>query len=263
MDVIILEDSETVADEGAALVRKLLARKPNAVLGLATGRTPLALYAQLVADCAAGRISFRDACTFNLDEYIGLAPGNPHSYRTYMQRELFDHIDIDPANTFLPECPPGTDPRVVGDAYEARIRERGGIDLQLLGIGKNGHIGFNEPASSLASRTRIKTLTRATVEANRSLFDDPATQPQLAITMGIGSIMDARHVLLLATGADKAEPVRQMIEGPVSAMWPATMLQMHEKVTVLLDADAAAALELRDYFNWIAVQKRKVQGMPE
>ena len=258
MDVVILKDSDAVAAAGADLLQQLLRQKPDAVLGLASGRTPLAMYRQLIANCKAAGLSFRDVSTFNLDEYLGLPPGDPQSYRAYMQRELFDHIDIDMDNTFLPECGVGCDPREAGRAYEALIRARGGIDLQVLGIGRNGHIGFNEPTSSLRSRTRIKTLTRETITANRQYFDNPADQPQTALTMGIATIMDARRIVLLATGSDKAEAVRQAIEGPVSAMCPASILQMHETVTVLLDDAAASALTLREYFEWVAEQKRKL-----
>ncbi len=263
MEVIILQDSEAVAVRGATMLRQVLQRKTNAVLGLATGRTPLAMYRHLIEDCRAAGLSFREVTTFNLDEYVGLQPDDPQSYRSYMRRELFDHIDIDPGNTFLPECGAGTDPLEVGPAYEALIRSRGGIDLQVLGIGRNGHIGFNEPTSSLRSRTRIKTLTRETVAANKAYFGNTAMQPQLAITMGIATIMDASHIVMLATGSDKAEAVRQSVEGPVSAMWPASALQMHEKVTVLLDAAAASELALRDYYDWVAEQNRKLIGCPK
>ncbi|MDH5500419.1 MAG: glucosamine-6-phosphate deaminase [Gammaproteobacteria bacterium] len=260
MDVIILRDSDAVAAEGAALVLEVLQHRANAVFGLASGRTPLAMYKRLIDDSRAAGLSFRDVMTFNLDEYLGLRPGDAHSYRAYMQRELFDHIDIDPNNTFLPECRAGMDPLDVGPAYEALIRSRGGIDLQILGIGRNGHIGFNEPTSSLQSRTRIKTLSRETILANKELFDDAATQPQLAITMGIATIMDAGHIVLLATGEDKADAVRQSVEGPVTAMCPASALQLHEKVTVLLDEEAASQLTLRDYYIWVAEQKRSLSA---
>ena len=152
------------------------------------------------------------------------------------------------------------DPEAVGPRYEAAIHAAGGIDLQILGIGANGHIGFNEPTSSLGSRTRVKTLSRETLDNNRRYFDDPAEQPQIAITMGIGTILDARSILLLATGARKAAAVRQLVEGPVSAMWPATALQLHEKVTVLCDEDAASDLELRDYYCWVNEQRLRLQA---
>ena len=258
MDIVILKDSEQVAAYGAALFRQLLHGKPDAVLGLATGGTPITLYQRLIAEYNDAGLSFRDATTFNLDEYLGIDPGDPQSYRSYMQRELFGHIDINLDNTFLPECAAGDNPLEVGPRYEEQIDAKGGIDLQVLGIGQNGHIGFNEPTSSLTSRTRIKTLTRDTLAANRRFFDDPASQPQLAITMGIGTIMDAEDIVLLATGPTKAEAMRQSIEGPVSSMWPASALQMHERVTVLLDDAAASALTNRDYYDWVQEQKRKL-----
>ena len=263
MDIVILKNSEQVALAGAQVLQNLIATKPDAVLGLATGRTPLALYQQLIAACHEDSLSLRDATTFNLDEYLGVRPQDSQSYRSYMQSELFDHIDIDTSNTYLPECVADENPLDVGPRYEEKIRAAGGIDLQVLGIGQNGHIGFNEPSSSLRSRTRIKTLTRETIANNRQYFDDPETQPQLAITMGIATIMDAREILLLATGAEKAEAVQQSIEGPVSSMWPASILQMHERVTVLLDSEAASALARRDYYNWVQDQKRRLLAQIE
>lgn len=259
MDVTVLENSEAVAIQAADLLTGLIESKPAAVLGLASGNTPLAMYKRLIERCQRGALSFREVSTFNLDEYLGLPPGDPQTYRAYMQSQFFEHIDINPNNTFLPECADGEDPLAIGPAYETLIRSRGGIDLQVLGIGRNGHIGFNEPTSSLNSRTRVKTLTRETVDANRQYFDDPGAQPLLAITMGIATVMDAQHLLLLATGEDKAEAVRQAIEGPVSAMCPASMLQMHQTATVLLDTAAASRLELLDYYHWVAEQKTALQ----
>ena len=258
MELVILKDSEQVATAGAERLQELLLKKPNAVLGLATGRTPKSMYRQLANLCNASPLSFRDVTTFNLDEYLGVQPNDAQSYRSYMRRELFDDIDIDPANTYLPECDADQNPLDVGPGYEATILEKGGIDCQVLGIGQNGHIGFNEPSSSLNSRTRIKTLTRETIENNRQYFDDPDSQPQLAITMGIATIMDARQILLLATGEAKAEAVRQSIEGAVSASCPASILQMHERVVVLLDEPAASKLERLDYYLWVQDQKRRL-----
>jgi glucosamine-6-phosphate deaminase len=260
MDIVIYRESSAAAAECASIIGNLLRRKPAAVLGLATGNTPLALYRRLIADYKKSKVSFRSISTFNLDEYVGLKPEAPQSYRSYMRREFFDHIDIDIENTFLPECGAGRDPQEVGRTYEALIESRGGIDLQVLGIGQNGHIGFNEPTSSLASRTRIKTLTRETIAANSRYFDDTESQPETAMTMGIATILEARRIVLLAIGEEKAEAVRQLIEGPVSAMWPATVLQTHEQVTVLLDAAAASALEKSEYYYWIAEQKRRLLG---
>lgn len=259
MDIVILQDGAAVAAEGARRIRTLLQNKPEAVLGLATGGTPLAMYRLLVADYEQGRVSFAGATSFNLDEYVGLGTDDPQSYRAYMNRELFDRTDFVHSKTHLPACAADEDPDLIGPRYDAAIRAAGGIDLQILGIGRNGHIGFNEPTSSLSSRTRVKTLTRETLESNSRYFDDPAQQPTIAITMGIATIQEAASVLLLATGEAKAEAVQQMIEGPVSAMWPATALQLHQKVTVLVDEAAASRLQLRNYYDWISQQRQALE----
>jgi len=259
MEIIILKNAESVAAMGGELLAELLRVRPAAVLGLATGSTQLALYRQLVEKHLAGDISFKHATSFNLDEYLGVAADNPQSYRAYMDREFFERVDIDKQNTFLPYCEEGQNPRLVGPRYEEKIRQAGGIDLQLVGIGCNGHIGFNEPSSSLRSRTRVKTLTRQTFKDNSCLFSKEEFQPKLAITMGIATIMDARRILLLATGESKAEAVSKMMEGPVSAMCPASILQMHERVTVLLDEAAAAGLRNRDYYDWTYRQNESLK----
>jgi len=259
MEIIILKSAESVAAMAGELVAELLRVRPAAVLGLATGSTQLSLYRNLVEKYRDGDISFRATTSFNLDEYLGVAAENPQSYRTYMNREFFDRIDIDKRNTFLPCCGEDENPRLVGPRYEQKIREAGGIDLQLMGIGYNGHIGFNEPSSSLRSRTRVKTLTKQTLKDNSRLFAEDEFQPKLAITMGIATIMDARRILLLATGRNKAEAVRKTVEGPVSAMCPASVLQMHERVTVLLDEAAAAELSNRDYYDWTHLQNEALK----
>jgi glucosamine-6-phosphate deaminase len=259
MEIIILENSQSVAETGGELIAELLRVQPKTVLGLATGGTPLSLYRQLVKQHLEEGLSFKQATSFNLDEYLGVAAENPQSYRSYMDRQLFDHIDIDKDNTFLPCCDEGQNPILVGPLYEQRIRENGGIDLQVLGIGGNGHIGFNEPSSSLNSRTRVKTLTQQTFRDNSRMFDDGEFQPTLAITMGIATIMDARRILLLATGANKAAAVSKMVEGPVSAMCPASILQMHERVTVVLDEAAAAELGNKEYYQWTYLQNESLK----
>jgi glucosamine-6-phosphate deaminase len=250
MEIIILKDAGAVSTMGSELVAELVRVRPAAVLGLATGSTPLSLYRKLVERYRKGAISFAGISTFNLDEYLGVPEDSPQSYRSYMNRELFDQVDIDKRNTYLPKCEPNQNPILVGPSYEQNIREHGGIDLQILGIGSNGHIGFNEPSSSLRSRTRVKTLTRQTFEDNSRLFSEGEFQPTLAITMGIATIMDAEKVLLLATGAGKAQAVADMVEGPLCAMCPASILQMHERVTVLLDEPAAIHLKNKDYYEW-------------
>ncbi|MDX2418510.1 MAG: glucosamine-6-phosphate deaminase, partial [Xanthomonadales bacterium] len=247
------------AATGAKLVGELLSVRPAAVLGLATGSTQLTLYRQLVERYKKSKISFRQVSSFNLDEYLGITADNPQSYRSYMDREFFNRIDIDKHNTHLPYCEEGQNPIFVGPAYEQKIIEAGGIDLQFMGIGANGHIGFNEPSSSLGSRTRVKTLTRQTFKDNSRLFSETEFQPKLAITMGIASIMDARKILLLATGESKAAAVSKMVEGPVSAMCPASVLQMHQHVTVLLDEAAASGLKNREYYDWTYLQNESLK----
>jgi glucosamine-6-phosphate deaminase len=260
MEIIILKSADDVAAKGAELVTELLRVRPDAVLGLATGSTQLSLYGKLVDKHLAGDVSFKEARSFNLDEYLGIAASNPQSYRTYMDQKLFDRVDINKQNTYLPSCAEGENPILVGPRYEKEIRDAGGIDLQIMGIGGNGHIGFNEPSSSLNSRTRVKTLTRQTVEDNGRLFSQNELQPKLAITMGIATIMDARKILLLATGQNKSAAVSEMVEGPVSAMCPASVLQMHERVTVVLDESAAAGLKNRDYYDWTRLQNESLQA---
>ena len=259
MEVVILKDAGSVAAYATELVAGLLRVRPAAVLGLATGSTQLALYRSLVQKCTSGSISFRQATTFNLDEYLGVAVENPQSYRTFMDREFFDRIDIEKRNTNLPYCTEDGNPRLVGPLYEKKIRDAGGIDLQLMGIGANGHIGFNEPSSSLRSRTRVKTLTKQTLKDNSRLFGEDEFQPKLAITMGIATIMDARRILLLATGKNKAAAVAKTVEGSITAMCPASALQMHERATVLLDEDAAGGLLNRDYYDWTHLQNESLK----
>lgn len=249
MEVIIFRDAASVADKGAELVEEMLRAKPDAVFGFATGTTPIELYRRLIERYRSGSLSFQRTRSFNLDEYLGLDASSPNSYRSFMDREFFDHVDIRKENTHVPGCGSGENPGQVGPRYESLIREAGGIDLQVLGIGHNGHVGFNEPSSSLRSRTRVKTLTRKTLEDNSRLFKSGEFQPRLAITMGIATIMDARRILLLATGEHKADAVARAVEGPVTAMCPASVLQMHEFTTVLLDEAAAARLKHREYYD--------------
>ena len=256
MQVIIYDNADQVAVAAADWVSALINQKPNAVLGLATGSTPISLYKQLVNKHQQENLSFKDITSFNLDEYLHIDEKNPQSYRSFMQTNLFDHVDIDVNRTHLPTCQPDENPRVQGLAYEEKIAGAGGIDLQILGIGANGHIGFNEPSSSLASRTRIKTLTQKTIEDNSRLFNDEEEQPTMAMTMGIATIMDARYVLLLATGENKAKAVNDMVTGALSASCPASVLQMHENAIVLLDKEAASQLEDKDYYQWADSQNR-------
>ena len=250
MEVIICETPEKVAAMAADFVCTAVNRKPGIVLGLATGSTPVALYRELVRRNQSGKVSFKGVTSFNLDEYVGLPPDHPQSYRYFMNEQLFNHIDIDKARTFVPDGMLAN-PMDAGPAYEKRISAAGGIDLQILGIGTNGHIAFNEPTSSLCSRTRVKTLTRRTVDDNSRFFKQGEYQPTMAITMGIGTVMEARQILLLATGANKAQAVAAAIEGPLSAFCPASALQMHNRTTFILDRDAASALKLGEYYAYV------------
>lgn len=256
MQVIITANASAAAAHAADIVERTLAELEAPVFGLATGSTPVALYQALIERHRHQGLSFAKLTTFNLDEYVGLPPEHPQSYRHFMQRELFDHVDIEPANTFLPDGM--SDPLEAGNAYEALIEGHGGIDLQVLGIGRNGHIGFNEPTSSLGSRTRVKTLTRDTLEANARFFAPQEFQPSLALTMGIATILEARSILLIATGEAKAEAVARCVEGPLSALVPASALQLHPKVTVIVDQAAAGRLELRDYYEFAAAHQREL-----
>lgn len=248
MRVIIENDADAVADVATQIMSEQLVRKPDSVLGLATGSTPLKLYGRLVQECQTGRISFAKVTTFNLDEYVGLEPGHSQSYRYFMDQHLFRDVDINLQQTYLPQVHVD-DLNQAGKRYEEQIVSAGGIDLQLLGIGADGHIGFNEPGSSLASRTRLKALTRQTRQDNSRFFESIDQVPQLAVTMGIGSILEARRCLILATGAGKSEAVRDMIEGPVASRVPASALQLHPDVIAIVDQEAAQRLVYCDYYQ--------------
>ncbi len=258
MQIIILPSAQGVALYAADRVIDVVNTKANPVLGLATGSTPIALYEELVVRYQAKQVSFRQTISFNLDEYIGIADSHEQSYRTFMNQHLFDHIDIAKSNTHVPlaESKNAIVLKKSAQDFEASIQQAGGIDLQILGIGLNGHIGFNEPTSSFTSRTRIKTLSESTVIANKRFFKDGEYQPHLALTMGIGTILNSRAVLLIATGKAKAEAVKVMIEGPLSAMCPASALQLHETATIVLDEEAASMLALKEYYRWCE-QKRQ------
>lgn len=248
MKVLILADEQAAIERAADIVDRALRNTPAAVLGLATGGTMLPLYRMLAQRHRDNGLSFAKTTSFNLDEYIGLAPDHPCSYHHYMQEALFRHVDIDPARTHLPKGD-AADPQAASLDYEALIEAAGGIDLQLLGIGQNGHIGFNEPTSSLGSRTRIKTLTTSTRRANQRYFASFEETPRYAITTGIATILASRKCLLIATGQAKAEAVANMVEGSLSAACPASALQLHPHATIILDKAAASALKLIDYYE--------------
>lgn len=241
MNVFVCDTYAELSRASADVIATLVAEKPDCTLGLATGTTPIGLYDELVADCGAGKISFAQVCTFNLDEYRGLPGDHPQCYRYFMRMHLFERVDIDLSNTHLPD---GSNPdgQAECDVYEEAIADAGGIDLQLLGIGHNGHIGFNEPDDSFAAYTHVVDLTDDTIRANSRLFDSIDDVPRQAYTMGIGTIMKAREILLVANGRDKAEIVREALFGPVKPQVPASVLQLHPNVTVVLDKAAAQCL---------------------
>jgi glucosamine-6-phosphate deaminase len=258
MQIIIYDNAQQVAISAAQWVQSLIKEKAKPVLGLATGSTPISLYQELVQLYQTGDISFADVTSFNLDEYHAINERSSQSYRSFMHANLFGHVNIEQNNTFLPTCNQDQNPREQGLAYEEKIKQAGGIDLQILGIGANGHIGFNEPSSSLTSRTRVKTLTQQTLTDNSRLFLDDEIQPTTAMTMGIATIMEARYVLLMATGKNKAQAVKDMITGSVSANCPASILQMHENAVILLDKGAASILDNQSYFQWADKKNRKL-----
>jgi glucosamine-6-phosphate deaminase len=258
MEIIIQANPQTGAAVAARMVAKLIREKPNAVLGLATGSTPLGLYRELVRLHKEDGLDFSAVTTFNLDEYIGLSPDHPESYHRFMFENLFDHINVARENIHIPDGMT-SDVAACCKAYEQAIQDAGGIDLQVLGIGTDGHVGFNEPSSSLASRTRIKTLTQQTLSDNARFFDDPAQQPHHVLTMGIGTIMESRQVVMLAFGENKAEAIAKSLEGPVCAMMPASVLQFHERAHVILDDASSAGLKKADYYRWVYQNKPEWQ----
>ncbi len=260
MEVVILPDAEKVAALVADAIERLLSTQPDPVLGLATGSSPLGVYAELVRRHRAGTISFRRTIAFLLDEYIGLPPAHSESYRAFITRNFTGLVDIDPLNVHVPNGT-ATDVAAACADYESSIRAAGGVDIQLLGIGADGHLGFNEPTSSLASRTRVKTLTEQTRKDNNRFFGDLADVPRHVVTQGIGTILDARHLVLIATGSRKAEPIARAVEGPVTSMCPGSAIQLHPHVTVVVDEPAAADLTLADYFRATFTNKPKWQSI--
>lgn len=241
VNMIIAKNPEEVgklaADEFEAVIRK----KPACVIGLATGSTPLPLYRELIAREKAGRIDFTRVRSANLDEYKGLAPDHPQSYRRFMQENLFDHISIKPENTIVPDGL-AKDVDAMCAAYERKIEEWGGVDVQLLGIGHDGHIGFNEPETYFPGMTHEVQLTDMTRDANKRFFDSIDEVPTAAFSMGIGTVMAARKIVMVITGADKADILKKSFFGPVDPQVPASILQFHPDVTVICDEAAASKL---------------------
>ncbi|MBD3376780.1 glucosamine-6-phosphate deaminase [candidate division KSB1 bacterium] len=251
MRVIIQSDYQEMSKYAAHMIAEQIKRKPQSVLGLATGSTPLGLYKELIRLYENEGLDFSKCTTFNLDEYLGLTPQHPQSYDSFMKENFFNHINIDPRFSFIPNGQ--LDPlnlqgiKIYCEWYENEIQKEGGLDVQILGIGANGHIGFNEPGSSFGSRTRIKTLTEKTRQDNARFFDNNIDHvPKYAVTMGIATIMDARQLILLASGNNKALAVKKAIEGPISAMVPASIVQMHPQAILIIDKEAASELE----YDW-------------
>lgn len=248
MRVMVESHPEAVSVTAARFVAALVRKKPTCVLGLATGSTPLGLYQELIRLHREEGLDFARVVTFNLDEYVGLGPTHPQSYRYFMQQSFFDHVNIDVRNTHVPDGR-ALDFEAYCEQYEKRIRDEGGIDLQVLGIGSDGHIAFNEPGSSLGSRTRLKTLTEETIRDNARFFGGEHDVPRLAITMGVGTILESRQCLLLAVGEHKARAIRDTVEGPITAQVTASALQLHRDVIAVLDEEAGRLLERRSYYR--------------
>ena len=245
MEVIIRENPDAMGKLAAELIAEVIRRKPKCVLGLATGSTPLPTYKELIRLHKQEGLDFSRVTTFNLDEYVGLSPEHDQSYHFFMWENLFKHINVNPKNVHLPDGMAKDIPAFCR-WYEEQIVKAGGVDIQLLGIGSNGHIAFNEPGSSLGSRTRVKTLDDRTRQDNARFFKSMDEVPKYAITMGIGTIMDARQLILLASGAGKTDAIIKTCEGPITAMVPATVVQLHPKATIIVDKAAAAKLT-REY----------------
>ena len=249
MEVVICKTKAQASRKAADMVAALVKSNPKCVLGLATGSTPLDMYAELVKDVKAKKVSFKSVRSWNLDEYYGLPPTHDQSYRYFMDTNFFDQIDIKKSNTHVLDGL-AKDWRKSCAAYEAAIKKAGGIDLQILGIGSDGHIAFNEPGSSLASRTRLVYLTPQTIKDNSRFFKKASDVPVSVLSMGVGSIMEARKVVLLAFGANKADAVKGMVEGGVSQFCTASALQMHPDAWVFCDEAAASKLKLKKYYAW-------------
>lgn len=261
MEVVIVESPEAGSKLAADAIADLLRAKPAAVLGLATGSTPLGVYDALVDLHENEGLSFAQARGFALDEYVGLPADHPESYREVLRREIVSRVDFAPGAVRSPDGW-ASDLTAACQDYEQAIRDAGGIDLQILGIGTDGHIGFNEPLSSLASPTRVKTLTQATREDNARFFDGNVDAvPLHVLTQGIGTILRARHLVLLAWGANKADAVAQTVEGPVRAMMPASALQLHPHATIIVDEPAAAGLTQSGYYRYVYDNKPDWQGI--
>jgi glucosamine-6-phosphate deaminase len=259
VEVVIVPTADEVARVVAGIVTRLVTTRP-AVLGLATGTSPLGVYRRLIEEHRAGRVSFAACDVVLLDEYVGLPADHPETYRAVIRREFTDHVDLAPERLHGPDVWT-TDLPAACAQYDRLLAGLGGVDLQLLGIGADGHVGFNEPGSSLGSRTRLKTLTKATRADNARFFASAEEVPRHVVTQGLGTISDARHVVLIAVGERKAAPVASAVEGPLTALCPASVIQLHPHTTVVLDEAAAGGLTLADYYREAYAGKPSWQGL--
>ena len=249
MLLVLKPNSEELGREAARVVANAVRRNPALRLGLATGSTMLAMYQELVRLHRRESLDFSKVVTFNLDEYLGLSSNHPQSFHHYMRENFFAQINVDAGNIHIPDGAIKGNYQQYCASYEEAIRNAGGIDLQILGIGRNGHIGFNEPTSSLGSRTRLKVLSKETIQDNRKFFASQDEIPQCAITMGIGTILESKRILLLASGSPKAAAIAKAIEGPLTASVTASALQLHSDVTFIIDREAGAELKQQEYYQ--------------
>lgn len=258
MEIIITPSYEAMSETSAAIIAREVKRKHDLVLGLATGDTPIGTYKELARLHKEEGLDFSKVTIFNLDEYLGLAPLHENSYNYFMWENFFKHVNVSQHRVFVPQGNTD-DPEEFSEWYEEQIRKAGGIDLQVLGIGRDGHIGFNEPGSSFQSRTRVKGLYEQTIKDNARFFEKEEDVPRFAITMGVGTIMDAKKILLIANGKGKADVCKEFIEGPVTSQITATALQLHSYAIVVLDDEAASKLERKEYYNWVRDNKHVVE----
>jgi glucosamine-6-phosphate deaminase len=262
MEVIITSGYDEICEKAAHIIQQEWQKKNNLVLGLATGETPLGVYKEIIEMNQRKEIDFSSIIAFSLDEYLGLEEDHPQSFAFYMKENFFRHINIKMENIFRLEGKP-PDIETHCQEYEEKIKSYGGIDIQILGIGRNGHIGFNEPGSSLSSRTRVKTLAEETIRDNARFFTDEQEVPRFCLTMGIGTVMEAKIIILLASGKGKSDAIKSCVEGAVTASVPASALQLHPRVKILVDEEAGSLLTNKDYFRWVFKNKGRVKDYLE
>lgn len=262
MEVIITSSYDEICEKAARIIQQEWQKKNNLVLGLATGETPLGVYKKIIEMNQRKEIDFSSIIAFSLDEYLGLEEDHPQSFAYYMKENFLKHINIKTKNIFRLEGKP-PDIETHCQEYEEKIKSYGGIDIQILGIGRNGHIGFNEPGSSLSSRTRVKTLAEETIRDNARFFTDEQEVPRFCLTMGIGTVMEAKIIILLASGKGKSDAIKSCVEGAVTASVPASALQLHPRVKILVDEEAGSLLTNKDYFRWVFKNKGRVKDYLE